>query len=44
VAAGISEQEAKAVAMESESIEKFISNKQVRKIIYVPGKLVNIVI
>lgn len=44
VSASISEEEAKSMAMKSESIVKFISNKQVRKIIYVPGKLINIVV
>ena len=44
VSAGISEEEAKSLAMESESIVKFISDKQVRKIIFVPGKLINIVV
>ncbi len=40
----ITENEAKKISLESENIQKFINGKEVRKVIYVPGKLVNIVI
>lgn len=44
VAANISEEDAKVVALKSEVIQKFLGGKTPRKIIVVPGKLVNIVI
>jgi len=44
VAADISEDEAKKVALESEKIQKWIKGKEVVKVIFVKGKLVNIVI
>ncbi len=43
VAADISEEEAKKLAMESEKIKKHLTGKP-KKVIFVPGKLVNIVI
>jgi len=39
----ISEEDAKSRALASEIVQKFLEGKQPRKIIYVPGKLVNIV-
>ncbi|MFH1661857.1 MAG: leucine--tRNA ligase, partial [Candidatus Falkowbacteria bacterium] len=44
VDANISEEEAKKVAMESEKIEKWVEGKEVVKVIYVKGKLVNVVV
>ncbi|MEN6299251.1 MAG: leucine--tRNA ligase, partial [Anaerolineaceae bacterium] len=44
VAANISEEDAKVVALKSEVIQKFLGGKTPQKIIVVPGKLVNIVI
>jgi len=44
VAANISEDDAKVVALKSEVIQKFLGGKTPQKIIVVPGKLVNIVI
>jgi leucyl-tRNA synthetase len=43
VKADIGEDEAKKVAMESEKVKKWIEGKKIRKIIFVKGKLVNIV-
>ena len=43
VAAGISKEDAEAAALESEGAVKFTEGKTVRKVIVVPGKLVNIV-
>jgi len=43
VATDISEQEVKALALADENVIRFIEDKTVRKVIYVPGKLVNIV-
>jgi len=43
VAAGISKEEAEAAALASEGAVKFTEGKTVRKVIVVPGKLVNIV-
>jgi leucyl-tRNA synthetase len=44
VAAAISEAEAKKVALENENVKKWLTDKEVVKIIFVPGKLLNIVI
>lgn len=43
-AADISEEEAKKLAYESEKVQKWLKGKKVVKEIFVPGKLVNIVI
>ena len=40
----ISEEQAEELAMESEAVKKFITGKQIRKVILVPGRLVNIVV
>lgn len=42
--ADISEDEAKKLAMESEKIKTFIQDKEIKKTIFVKGKLINIVI
>lgn len=42
--AGISEAEAKELAMQSEKIKKYIINKEIKKVIFVKGKLINIVL
>jgi len=44
VAADISEEEAKKMALESEKIKNILSNKKVKKTIFVKNKLINIVI
>ncbi len=44
VPAEIGEEEIKAMALESGKIRKYVEGKTVRKIIYVPGKLLNIVV
>jgi len=44
VSADISEEEAKKIALESEKIKKWIEGKEVVKIIFVKGKLINIVV
>ncbi|MDD4271436.1 MAG: leucine--tRNA ligase [Patescibacteria group bacterium] len=44
VSADISENEAKKIALESEKINKWLESKEVIKIIFVKGKLINIVI
>ncbi len=44
VAAGAGEEALKAVALADERVRRFIQNQPVRKIILVPGKLINIVI
>ena len=44
VSAQISDEEAKAIALASEAVQKHLGGRQPRKIILVPGKLVNIVI
>ena len=40
----ISEEDAKKLALESEKIKKWIEEKEIKKIIFVKGKLVNIVV
>lgn len=44
VQADISEDEAKEAALKSTNAQGFVGDKDIRKLIYVPGKLVNIVI
>ena len=44
VPADIAEAEAKAKALETEGVKKYIDGKQPIKVIYVPGRLVNIVV
>jgi leucyl-tRNA synthetase len=43
VAAGISDAEAERLARESEAVERHVGDKQIVKIIVVPGRLVNVV-
>ncbi len=43
VAADIDSETIQAVALADPNVQKFITDKQIRKVIYVPGKLVNIV-
>jgi leucyl-tRNA synthetase len=44
VPAGISEVDAKTAALSSDGARRFIGGKEPRKVIYVPGRLVNIVL
>ena len=44
VSADIGEEEAKALALESDRVKTQISGKEVRQLVYVPGKLVNVVV
>jgi len=44
VEASISEEKAKEIALSREKIQKWISGKEVKKVIFVPGKLINIVL
>ncbi|MFH0956088.1 MAG: class I tRNA ligase family protein, partial [Candidatus Falkowbacteria bacterium] len=44
VSADISEEEAEKIALESEKIKKWLEKKEVKKVIFVKGKLVNIVV
>jgi len=44
VPAGISSEEMEARALEAENARRFLEGKEVRKVIVVPGKLVNIVV
>jgi len=44
VAAGISEKEAKEIALESEKVQKWLKGKKPKRIVVVPKKLVNIVV
>ncbi len=42
--AGISEDDAKAAALASEAVQRFIAGKEIRKVIVIRGRLVNIVV
>ena len=42
--AGISDEEAKEMALASETIQKFMDGKEARKVIVIKGRLVNIVV
>ena len=42
--AEISEQKAKELAISSEKIKTWLEGKEIKKVIFVPGKLINIVI
>jgi leucyl-tRNA synthetase len=44
VKADINEEEAKKAALKSEKIKKWVEGKEIRKVIFVKGKLINIVI
>ncbi len=44
VAADIGEEAAKSAALASETVQKFLDGKQPQKMVYVPGKLVSIVV
>ncbi|MBU4480869.1 leucine--tRNA ligase [Patescibacteria group bacterium] len=44
VEAGISEEEAKKLTLEREKVKKWFGSKEIKKFIFVPGKLINIVI
>jgi len=41
---GISEKEVKELALSQDRIKKWLSNKEPKKIIYIPGRLINLVI
>jgi leucyl-tRNA synthetase len=40
----VTEEEAKQLAMDMEKVKSYVAGKQVTKVIYVPGKLINIVV
>jgi leucyl-tRNA synthetase len=44
VPAGIDESDAKEIAINSEKVYVFIKSKKIKKVIYVPGRLINIVV
>jgi leucyl-tRNA synthetase len=44
VAFDVTEDEAKETALESEKVKVFTAGKEIKKIIFVPGKLINIVV
>jgi len=44
VAADINEQDAKAVAMESEKVQKWLGGQKIKDVVFIKGKLLNIVI
>ncbi|MFC1623484.1 class I tRNA ligase family protein, partial [Patescibacteria group bacterium] len=44
VAADIDEASAKEAALESENVQKHIDGKEIRKVIFVPGKLISLVV
>ena len=44
VSAGITEDEAKELALNSERVQAHVNGKTVRNVVYVPGRLVNVVV
>ena len=44
VPVAISEDKAKELALESDNVQKFLEGKKPKKVIYIPGRLVNIVV
>jgi leucyl-tRNA synthetase len=44
VPADISEEEAKEAALADENVQRHMEGKEVRRLIYVPGRLVNVVV
>jgi len=42
--AGLSEEEVRKIVLDSEKIQKFIDDQPIKKFIYIPGRIVNIVI
>ena len=44
VPAEISEEEARQLALRSEKVQAFVSDKQIERAVYVPGRLVNVVV
>jgi leucyl-tRNA synthetase len=44
VATGASEAEAREAALADDNVQRFVAGKPVRKVIVVPGKLVNVVV
>jgi leucyl-tRNA synthetase len=43
LASGAGEEEAKTIALTEENVQKYVKGKVIRKIVYVPGKILNIV-
>jgi len=44
VASGISEAEARKISEKSEKVIKYLSGKKIKKIVFIPDKLINFVI
>jgi leucyl-tRNA synthetase len=44
VPADITEEAAKAAALADENVQRYIEGKEMRRLIYVPGRLVNVVV
>jgi leucyl-tRNA synthetase len=44
VGVGISEKEAKALAISQKKVKNWVEDKEIKKVIFVPGKLINIVV
>jgi leucyl-tRNA synthetase len=44
VAADLNEEDAKKIVLESEKVKKYVENREVKKIIFVKGRLMNIVV
>jgi len=44
VAVGVSQEEAVAAALELPNVQKFTAGKEVKKVIYVPGKILNLIV
>ena len=44
IKAGISEEEAKRLTLGREKVKRYILDKEIKKVVFVPGKLINIVV
>ena len=44
VSAGIGEDEARQLALDSQRVQAHVNGKTVRNVVYVPGRLVNVVV
>ena len=44
VSPNLTEEEARKVALESEAVQRHLEGKPAKKLIYVPGRLVNVVV
>jgi leucyl-tRNA synthetase len=44
VAVGVTQEEAVAAALELPNVQKFTAGKEIKKVIYAPGKILNLIV